>query len=217
MAWTRTDIANKAAGYLGVGKQISEIDTDTTEEAKSIRAVFDMAMESVLSELDWGFARTRAELSLVSDENEDHNGDWKYAYRYPSGCLLFKRVVASDLGDRNPSEESEIPWGVETDDSGRLIVADEADAQGEYIYAPEEGLLPAKFVLCVSLKIAMLAGPRLERDAQSGSQFLNLYEQTLSEAKAVAANEGGYELRPDTPSLRARRGWTPRQDRWSLP
>jgi hypothetical protein len=207
MAWTRTDIGNLILRKCGIKDEMSNVDTDTGPRAKAVRAVLDLAIESLMSEAPWPLSHQYVELSLVDgDADEPYNDDWTYAYRRNVAWMKFLRVIEEDGGDRQPTESSEIPWGITSDGSGGLILTDQEDAEGEVIVLPEEGYFPAKFVEALVIKGAMLAGPSLFGDIKKGMDLQKDYENAVSSAKVTAANEMGHNYPQLPPGMRARNG-----------
>jgi hypothetical protein len=217
MAWTRTDIANRALGILGVSDSITDVDTGTTREAKAIRAVLDIAIESMASEFRWPLTVRVEEMSLVDGTaSEAHSDDWQYAYRYSSYWVKFFGVREDETNGRQETEKSKIPYLVISDTSGRLILTDLEDASAEVAVLPEEGFYPAKYVEALANKVAMMAAPRLEGSTRKPVDLRAQYEAALSDAKATAANESGYEMPLDTPAVAARRGLFSRRWGWRV-
>ena len=138
MAWTRTDIANRALGVLGVKGTISDVDADTSELAKAVRAVFDLAAESLLSEFDWPMARRLEEMSLVSGTSSSaYSDDYQYAYRYSTYWMKFIGVSASGGGIRIENDLTKIDYRVISDTSGRLVLTDQEEASADALVLPE--------------------------------------------------------------------------------
>jgi hypothetical protein len=207
MAWTRTDIGNLALRRLGISVTMTDVDTDTSTQAKAVRAVLDLAIQSLISEYHWPMAERMEELGLVGGTASDpYNDDWTFAYRYSTTWMKFLRVVDEAGGDRNPTQSSTIPYKIISDSSGRLILTDLEDAEAEVIVLPEEGFFPAKFVEALSIKTAMLAGPSLEGDTRGARDLERDYENAVAQAKVAAATEASYDLPRDTPAIQARRG-----------
>jgi hypothetical protein len=207
MAWTRTDIGNLALRRLGISATMTDVDTDTSTQAKAIRAVLDLSIQSLISEYHWPMAERMEDLGLVDGDADDpYNDDFCFAYRYSTTWMKFIRVVDPDGGDRNPTQASWIPFKVISDTSGRLILTDLEDAEAEVLVLPEEGFFPAKFVEALSIKTAMLAGPSLEGDTRGAINLEREYEVAIAQAKVVAATEASYDLPRDTPAIQARRG-----------
>jgi hypothetical protein len=218
MAWTDTDIANRALGMLGVKAVITSLSSDTSTEAKAVRAVFDMARDSINSEFDWPHSRQVVELSLVSGTASSAYSDhWQYAYRYGTTWKKLLGVVGDDTSDRALTESSKIPYQVISDSAGRLILTDLADASALVLVLPEEGHYPAKYVEALAAKVALMAMPRLASSTREDGDLRQEYESLLSNAKATAANEAGFELPVDTPAIEARRGTIYRRGTRELP
>jgi hypothetical protein len=207
MAWTRTDIANRALGVLGVKGLISDVDADTTTEAKATRDVFDLAAQSLLSEFDWPMARRLEEMSLVDGSSTDpYSDDFHFAYRYSTYWMKFIGVSASGGGIRAENDKTKIAYRTISDTTGRLILTDQEDASADVLVLPEEGLYPAKYVEALAVLIAMMAGPRLAGATKGAMDLRGFYEAALSSAKAFAANEEGFQQPYETPAMIARRG-----------
>lgn|SRR3990167_989093 len=207
MAWSRTDIANRALGVLGISDSINDVDTGTSREAKAVRAVLDMAIESLSSEFAWPFTRKVEEMSLVDGTSSDaYSEDWQYAYRYSTYWVKFFAVRDADTNGRFETEKNRVEFKVVEDASGRLVLTDLEDASAEVAVLPEEGLYPAKYVEALSTKVAMMAGPRLEGATKKSIDLRAQYENELSSAKATAMNEAEYQLPMDGPAVAARRG-----------
>lgn len=217
MAWTRTDIANRALGVLGLKNVISDVDADTTPEARATREVFDLASESLLSEFDWPMARRLEEMSLVDGSSSDaYNDDYQFAYRYATYWMKFIGVQYADGGIRLQNDKTKIDYRIISDTTGRLILTDLEDASADVLVLPEEGLFPAKYVEALSVLIAIMAGPRLGGATKMALDLRGFYEAAVSSAKAHAANEEGYAQPTDPPSMIARRGQRSRLSDWGF-
>lgn len=216
MAWTRTDIGNLGLRRLGISHTMTDVDTDTDTRAKAVRAVLDLAIQSLMSEYHWPMAERMEEMSLVDGDADDpYNDDWTFAYRYSSTWMKFLRVVDEDGGDRSPTQQSMIEYKIISDTAGRLVLTDQEDAEAEVIVLPEEGFYPAKFVEALSIKVAMLAGPSLEGDTRKAADLEHDYETAVAHAKVAAATEASYQLPIDTPAIQARRGVNWHRNHWS--
>ena len=207
MAWTRTDIGNQALLMLGISKLMTDVDTDTSHRASVIRECFDLAAASVDSEFPWPLSQRVEELSLVGGSSSSaYSSDWTFAYRYATYVKSLQGLVASGTSDRFLTEAGKTEYQIISDTTGKLILTDLEDASAFVNVLPEEGLYPAKYVKALALQIAILAGPALVGEMKKEVDLSAAYAVALAEAKVTAANEGGYERRPDTPSVQARRG-----------
>lgn len=65
---TKTEICQMALSHLGNGRPITDIDTDSTNEADTIRQFYDVVQNQMLREYRWGFSKT------VKTLNKSHDG-----------------------------------------------------------------------------------------------------------------------------------------------
>lgn len=198
---SETEIANLAISHLGVGKEISDLTTDRSQEALACRRFYATARDQVLRDFAWPFAMKTVALGLVE---EDPNDEWGYSYRYPSDAVELRRIIS---GERNDNRQGRVPYRIGRDASGLLIFTDEEDAELEYtLRETDTGRYPADFVMALSLRLAVYIAPRLT----AGDPFklsmraLDLYNYELSQARANAANEEQPEEPPESEFIRER-------------
>lgn len=207
MAWTDTEIANRALRALGINKPIVDLDTDDTTRAKALRDSWDLAVDLLDSEFPWPHSKRVQEMSLVDGSSSDPYSDqWTYAYRYGSTWKGLIGVVEDGFSERGVVEDTKIEYDTISDASGRLILTDLEDASALVLVIPETGYYPAKYAEALAILLAKMAGPSLFGETKQAVDLLPQYTMALAEAKVAAANEGGYERRPDSPSIQARRG-----------
>jgi hypothetical protein len=196
-----TDICNMALSHLAISKEISNFETDTNQEAKACRRFFTPVVEKTLREFPWQFATQFQTLGLVA---EDPTTEWNYSYRYPSDCLMIRRILGTT---RNPSYEQRTPYRLARDSSGLLIYTDMEDAILEYtIRDLNPAFWPPDFELAVSWLLAWYIAPRLtggnnrklKDDAIKGYQF------EMAKARAATLNEVKRDVWPDAETIRAR-------------
>jgi hypothetical protein len=146
---TKTDVANEALErHLGIPR-ISNITDTTSVEAKACNRAYDSALEVVLSEDEWGFARAEVTLALEAGET---SVVWGQIYGYPSDCVTPIKI-------HNPSSEDvKIPFDIGTHSSGtsKVILTDQATAT--LIYTKEITHIPsytAGFVEALACQLAI--------------------------------------------------------------
>lgn len=100
--YTKTILCNMALSHLGVGKELSDADTDTSEYASACRMFYEHAIREVLRSWRWPFATKQADLFLLETSPTT---EWGYSYMYPAEALRIRRI----LGGARP--------GVETNDT----------------------------------------------------------------------------------------------------
>src|SRR5688500_10652792 len=182
---TKIDIANQALSHLGVGKEITSL-TERSEEARALNRFYDVALDALLSEFDWPFARKEAALNEA--ESEPVEG-WSYAYRYPADCVSLRRMVS---GIHPEDKDSQIKYAQGKDDLGQVIYTNQPDAVAQYTTNDvPESQFPADFGMALSYRLAALIAPRLSGadSIKLIDASLKLYEMYAARAKARTANE----------------------------
>lgn len=213
---SKTVISNMAISHLGIGKEIANLETEKSEEAKACRRFFETAKKATLGDLDWTFGTKFAVLNLIEELPE--GSEWRYSYRYPVDCVSMRRVLS---GQRVDTQESRIPFRIVTDDSGLIIYTDESAATVEYTFdVKSTNLFSPEFDLALSFRLAALVGARLT----GGDPFkikqdmLGQYELELGRAKKKNMNEETKPKFPESDLIRSRGGTNDRTiyDRYEL-
>ena len=197
---TETEIANLALGHIAIGKTIANLD-EKSEEARTIKRIYDIAKNAVLRAFDWPFSTKILALSLVEEEP---NTEWAYSYRYPSDCLKIRRILS---GLRNDTHQSRSRYKISQDTAGKLIFSDEEDAEAEYTAGGlSQQFWPEDFKLAFSFYIAFLVAPTLTMGDPNklGDRAFKLYEAMGTRAAANSANEEQPDEIPEAESIRAR-------------
>jgi hypothetical protein len=202
---TKTEIANLALSHLGIGKEIADLDNEKSQEAVTMRRFYDQTRDAVLRDFPWPFATRYATLALVADPPTETT-EWDFSYRYPTDCLMVRRMQTEIRVDTN---QSRIVFKLGRDDEGQLIYTDESEAKIEYTFREEDPQrYPADFQLAMSLRLAHYAAPRLTGGDpfKLGMRAVQLYLQEISMAQASAGNEAVPDQLPDAEAIRAREG-----------
>lgn len=202
---TETQVANLALSHLGIGKEIAALGTEKSQEAATLRRFYDEARDATLRDFPWPFATRFESLALVADPPTETE-EWDFSYRYPTDCLMLRRIQTDVRIDTN---QSRIVFKVGRDTQGLLIYTDEEDAKVEYTFRETDpGRYPADFLLAFSLRLAHYSAPRLTGGDpfRLGQRALQLYVQEISMAQASAANESVPDQLPDAEAIRAREG-----------
>lgn len=201
---SQTEIANLALSHLGIGKEISNLETERSEEAGACRRYFDIALDMVLSDFSWPFATKIADLALVESTPND---EWAYSYRYPTDCLKARRVLS---GNRNDNRQSRVPYKIANDTSGIILFCDFTDAQMEYTARVSDPVLfPSDFTIALSYLIASFIAPRITSGDRFGltKEMMQFYKMSLLQAQASAVNEEQPDQEPDSEFIRVREGY----------
>lgn len=195
MPSSKVAIVNMGLSHIGIAKEISNFDTEQSQEAFCARRYYDVALEKVLRDFNWPFATVIATLSLIET---DPNDEWGYSYIYPVDCLKLRRILS---GIRNEDKSTQVPLKLGKASTGRIIWTDKEDAQMEYTgTVTDPSLYPPDFTVAFSQYLAYLMAPRL-----TGGDPFNLREKAykaylveISVAKASSSNEEKREEPPDS-------------------
>jgi len=200
---SKGEICNLAIGHLAISRQISNIDTEKSEEARACRQFYPTVVAATLRDAPWKFTTLFYDLELVE---ENPTEKWAFAYRYPSSCARFRRIE-SDV--RNETLKDRVPFKIVRDSSGagKLIYTDRENAVAEIsseITNPE--LFDPDFVLAVSFRLAALIAPRVTGGDPNklGERAMKYYIYEISKAEATDGNEQQDEDAPDSEFINAR-------------
>ena len=202
---TETQIANIALSHLGIGKEIANLDTERSSEASTLRRFYDECRDATLRDFPWPFATRFENLALVANPPTETD-EWDFSYRYPTDCLMLRRIQTDVRIDTN---QSRIVYKIGRDSQGLLIYTDQEDAKIEYTFRETDpSRYPADFVMAFSLRLAHYSAPRLTGGDpfKLGLRALQLYVQEISMAQASAGNETVPDQLPDAEAIRAREG-----------
>ena len=212
---SKTEIANMAISHLGIGKEIANLESEKSEEAKACRRFYETAKENVLGDLDWTFATKFVTLNLIE---ENPTTEWRYSYKYPVDCVNMRRILS---GLRDDTQESRIHYRIVTDDSGKVIFTDAENAELEYTRnLNDTSLFSSEFNLALSFYLASLTGARLTGGDpfKIKQEMMAQYQMELGRAKKKNMNEEVTVAEHESDLIRARGGTDNRirYDRYEL-
>lgn len=190
---SEVEICNMALSHIGVGEEIQDLATESSEEARACRRFYEPARDELLRSFPWPFATKWADLGLVASAPTESGEEWGFKYRYPSDCLKLRRIVT---GARQDTQESVIPFKVARDASGLLIYTDQEDAEVEYTFREEDpGRFPYDFALALSYRLGAYLAPRLSKadPLRLGQLCLQLFAISGQIARANALGEEQHE------------------------
>jgi PKD repeat protein len=194
-------ICNLALGHLGISKTILAL-TEASEQAKACNRFFPTVRDEVLRAFAWPFATQTELLALVATSPTI---EWAYAYRYPIDALAMHRLL-SGVG-RQETRASRVPYRIQRDVDGQLLLTDLADAQLEYtVRVVNAGEYPPDFSMALSLRLAGMIAPQLTSGdpGKLGLRALQFYDRAISEARVASANEEQPDVEPESESISAR-------------
>ncbi len=178
-------ICNMALSHLGVGKTITNLDTDETPEGDALNVFYTTARRKLLK-FPFGFNERTTDPALVE---EDPTTEWGYSYRMPTGALKVSRFLS---GLRKDSRDSRVDFRLVGDATGALLYTDFEDPTVESLVdVTDPSLYTPEFTLAFSLLLAVLISPRLSGlDQKFAVRAEAMYRQAIGEAMADAANNG---------------------------
>jgi hypothetical protein len=152
--YTKAKIYNLALGALLLQRQVSDPETDKSNEAKVLNTHYDVAFRSTLEDLDLDSTSTSITLELLET---DPNTDWRYAYKYPVNCAFLRRIKSVALMDNRTTR---IPLRVAIHNSLKTIFTNEASAVAECIvHDLPLTALSATVGLAIAYRLAVLSAP----------------------------------------------------------
>lgn len=190
---SKAEVLSLAISLIGSGKQVANFDSEETPEARAGRAFYDLALESVLTDFDWGFARRRVALELIET---DPNDEWSYSYRCP---LDYINALSIYNGESRPdTRDNYVPFEIGGDNAGKIIFTDMEDAVLKYTCLPVNiAKWTSGFAMTVAYRLAIYILPRLSKGDlfKIKAQLFSEYQAEASQAMRNDSNEG----KPDQP------------------
>lgn len=167
---TKADVFNLTLQTLLLNVQIINPDSDKSNAAKALQSNWKFALNSALADMNLTSTATRMNLELVAKNPVHH---WPLAYKYPSDCVFFRRIVSREEID---DKESYVPRLVTIWEGKKVIFAkhrhhhdgsgdfangsEPAKAVGEYIQSdfPLQ-TLQSDAAVCIAHRLAFLCAP----------------------------------------------------------
>jgi hypothetical protein len=190
-----------ALGHLGISSEIGNLTTEKSAEASACRRFFTQCRDIAMRDMRVPFASHITTLALVK---EAPNSEWDYAYRYPSDCLFFKRILS---GARNDTSTTRVPYKITSDESGKIILSDKQVAECEYTRLIEDPLMwPDDFILAMSYLLASMMSARLTKGdgLKLGDRAMQMYDLLKHTSDSNADAEEQNDEAPEAESIRAR-------------
>jgi hypothetical protein len=179
MLVNRLNVFNLALMQLGKDPVV-DVNTHTVELAK-LRAVEQMALESLLQSHRWDFAIQKQELTFVQDLL---NEEFIKLYSIPNNCIEIWRVYDVEGEDLDYSKDSR---GLATS-SDRVFI--------EYTFLQTDyGKYDATFCEALAMRIAALAAPSVQH-SDSKTDYISSTgqkKQAVAASKAVGRSQRNWE------------------------
>lgn len=203
--FSKEQIYNLALNALLLQRQISDTETDKSNECKVLNGLWELAFIETLQDLDLDSTSIFKPLELlystnVTDLSDENN--WNYIYRYPDKCTLFRRIRSCVVTD---NRSTRIPLRIGMYESAgksiKAIFTNKEKAIGEWI--PQDiqiSSLESSTIQAIALQLAFLAAPlitgkgadKLRKTvegqyikAKAGAQEIDRMENTNFESEAT--------------------------------
>ena len=153
--YTQAGIYNLALSALLLGKEVTNVSTDKSNEVRVFNIHWDTALNSTLKDLDLDSLSSPVTLELI-EELED-NPHWKFAYKYPTNCAFLRRIQSCVLND---TRRTHIPKRIGIHNGIKAIFTNEYNAVAEII--PKNAslaMLNENAALAVAYRLAHLSAP----------------------------------------------------------
>lgn len=161
MSFTKTEIFSLSLSALLLGKQISNADTDTSNEARTMRLHWNIALNSTLADLDLDCLSEPQELELTASlaDDSDYDGQYNYVYKYPDACVFFRRIRS---GFEVDNKGTHISKRIGLYNGKKSIYTNQESAVGECIMNNISlTAVPDMAGMCIAYRLATLSAPIL--------------------------------------------------------
>lgn len=140
----------------------------------------------------------------VDEDTDDANGDWTYAYRWPSDCLFARRVL-NNIGLQRAFDPNPPIWRKGRDANGLLIYSNQPDAELEYTVIDCDALYADDlFIDHFTWRLAAAIAPGLAQNGLTLKDCLSLAMAVLPLATTVDARQQEQDKPGDAAWISAR-------------
>lgn len=156
MGYSKSQIYNMTLSALMLAKEVTEIDTDKSNEVRVLNIWWNTALEHTLQDLDLDSLSTPIALEKIATLDE---GPWRYVYKYPSKCAFMRRLVSGAVTD---NERTHLSKRVAVYLGQKAIFTNEVQAVADCIPLDVPlAAFSAPAATALAQKLAALAGPLL--------------------------------------------------------
>lgn len=189
---SKIDIFNMALSHIGTSQTVADEQERSVERITCSR-FYDTSRDALLAykDMDWNFARARVALADIGSPPES----WGFRYSYPNDCV---NALAIDFpGMRYPADRFMVPFQVEWDAAGRVILTDQQEAVLLYVKRVAEAeRYPAPFVEAMAMRLASFIAMPLKNDPNLAQLLAQRAEESAQVAMASSLNESQQDLPP---------------------
>ena len=193
MATSKTAICQRALARLGCTTNISDVDSDTSQEAKLCRIFYTDVLKNTLESCDWPFATKLASgIALISTNN---SGDWLSRYAYPGDAVRLLAIYPVDTSNALPNFQNRIDYKnnyqiVNGANGKEIATFYNVTLNCDYIKLEENtSLYPASFEDAMVYRLAGELALGLAKSDAIANKMMNAYNGIVSMAKCNQKNE----------------------------
>lgn len=197
MATSKTAICQRALARLGCTTNISDVDVDTSQEAKLCRIFYLDVLKNVLESCDWPFATKLASgIALIST---GLTGDWLSRYAYPADAVRVLAVYPVDVSNALPYPQQRISYKnnyqiVNGTNSKQIATFYNVSLNCDYIKLEENtSLYPASFEDAMVYRLASELALGLAKSDALANKMMNAYGSIVAMAKCNQKNENNFK------------------------
>ena len=185
-----------------IGQRVVQGESEASEEANTMRNLWDFARDSALEIHDWTFARRYRTSGLLADVVPG----WEYTYAWPSDCITPRQLVREDRAFWD------LPVDYETclseDGSKRVIVTNEESPYLVYTARViDTSLYAPLYTSALAWLLAAEGIVQLTQDPKRGAPPLASYEDAIAKARGSNLDRHKQTEKPLDP-ITASRGAT---------
>lgn len=182
MGFSKVQIYNLALANLGV---TATIQSTTQAETKTItlNSFYEPALQQVLKDFDWNFARGYKQLTPTG--NECLNPKYSYEYDYPNDCINAREIVTGATPDN-------IPFEIASNQLGQVVInTNISPATLRYTkIVDKEAFFTSEFVMAFSWYLSFLVAESLTGNSGKREKALAIYNGLISSAQIANSTEG---------------------------
>ena len=154
--FSKAEIFDQALSALLLRRRVIDTETDSNNEVAVLRDNYDHAFKTTLSDLDLDSTSETLVLELIESAPNDR---WSFSYKYPSKCLLLRRITSLFVKD---NRETHLAKNVAIKDGQKVIFCNEQGASADCIVSDVPlATISVNAGLAIAYRLAILSAPLL--------------------------------------------------------
>lgn len=176
--------------------------TEESNEARACNLHYATALDELLREFNWPFARRYATLSLIEEADaQPWSEQWSYMYGLPVDAIAVRRILnGSSRIDTDP-----VPFQIAFDGNDTVLFTDQSPASVEYTArVTDPNRFDIHFSMALSWLLASKIAKPLSRSDREQEAAIQKAAIMLKVAEGHSANYGRSDKAPDSEFIRSR-------------